>query len=429
MYLTREAVIIKMKKDKERDASVKKSREKYRNFFSKIVCVIFAVILWMYVNKVDSEDYKYTFENIPVNIINTSALESERSLTIYSGYNYEVDIVVSGRKSIVEKYTDEDVQISADVSSIKEAGEHNIELNVKLPGDIVLSSLSKSSVVVYADIKETVNVEVKPKIVSVKYDDTLEIGVPVPETPYISVTGPRAILKSIDYAEICLTLGEINKTVNTINEIKLVNNLNEYIDTRYLVVSRTEMNVTVPVIAEKTVNLEPDFVYGYYNDTNSSISLNPSNIKIKGDPVAIQNLDTIKLDPIDEKTILGDTVLNLKLPENEIYEYTEEGDSVSVEIKHKNTTTKTFEVKNIELANAGKLDCRILTEAVNVTLRGTASRLSSLGDGENITLVVDMKDYKQQQGTFSAKANVRIPGSSSSGIYELGEYNVSVEVK
>ena len=78
------------------------------------------------------------------------------------------------------------------------------------------------------------------------------------------------------------------------------------VDMEYLTLGAKTVLVAVNVSAEKTVPLEVTYKYGYINNRNIKVTLNPSSVKIKGDPQVLKNIESIKLPEIDETTISDD---------------------------------------------------------------------------------------------------------------------------
>ena len=53
---------------------------------AKIVCLLLAFIIWLYVMQVDSPKHEEVFHSIPVELTNTQVLDGESGLSVYSGY-------------------------------------------------------------------------------------------------------------------------------------------------------------------------------------------------------------------------------------------------------------------------------------------------------------------------------------------------------
>ena len=65
------------------------------DILTKILCFIAAFILWLYVTQVETSDYEETFNGVSVELVNTSVLESEAGLHVYSGHGNTVNVTVS----------------------------------------------------------------------------------------------------------------------------------------------------------------------------------------------------------------------------------------------------------------------------------------------------------------------------------------------
>ena len=49
---------------------------------TKILCMVCAFIIWLYVMEVDSPDYESEFLDVPVNLAGVSTLENEHNLSV-----------------------------------------------------------------------------------------------------------------------------------------------------------------------------------------------------------------------------------------------------------------------------------------------------------------------------------------------------------
>ena len=124
----------------------------------------------------------------------------------------------------------------------------------------------------------------------------------------------------------------------------------------------------------------------------------------------------------------GSIVYGIDLPEG--ITAAENIENVKVMIGHKNTAVKTFSVKNIRLENQedGKT-YTFTSDSVNVKLRGTIGEYFSYFEAEDITVVLDMANYKGMTGDVTVPATIEISNSSSDCvIYALGSYSVHLNI-
>jgi len=168
---------------------------KRHDWLAKAVCLLLACVIWLYVMLVDSPDHEETFHSVDIELINTSILEDEHSLSVYSGYGNVVDVTVVGKKSDISRMSAEDIRITADVSQIGEAGTHTLTLSADLPAGLSLGALSQNSVQVYCDEKSSKVVNVRARLVS--FVSEYSIGSLEPEYDTVVVSGPKETLDQI----------------------------------------------------------------------------------------------------------------------------------------------------------------------------------------------------------------------------------------
>ena len=127
----------------------------------KLISLLSAVVLWMYVMAVvDPEDTKL-FENIPVVITNLNELK-EKDLVIYPEKDITTDIYVTGKLSNIQKVTKDDINVYGEIRSPIE-GKNQIRLKVS------------TSQRISADFKNPVMIVTLEKIINEERDITINI--------------------------------------------------------------------------------------------------------------------------------------------------------------------------------------------------------------------------------------------------------------
>lgn len=397
------------------------------NVISKLICVALAFLLWIYVAQTDSAETQSTFSGVTVYLDNTSVIESENSLYVYSGYGSLVDVTVVGKKSVVRDYTADDIRVSADLSGIKSAGEHSVRLRVSLPNGLVLDSLSAEEITVRVDEKATKNIDVTARLVSGTVAENYQLGELSPKYPTVTVTGPRSTVNDISGALIRLDLGAVTSSMNATGAIELISASGSSIDMRYLTMSRTEMEVHVPLYTTKTLPLDVGTKYGYLNKDNSKITVSPESVTVKGDPNVLAGIESLTVDVIDEKSLVsGDSIRMVNVIPPDGVEIEDKTASAVVRVEHIGTVTKNFTVSNFTVKGASGLKYEIRTESITVTLRGTLSELGKITE-RDISAVIDLTEYADSQVNGSITEAVEISVSSDT-VYELGEYAVQVQI-
>lgn len=391
----------------------------------KLICVAVAFLLWIYVFQMDAVDTEGTFSGVTINLENSSVIENENSLYVYSGYGNLVDVTVVGRKSVIKNYTAEDIRVTADLSEIKSPGEYYVKLSANLPNGLTLSEMSAYTVSVYVDVKDTKTLDVSARMISGTVAENYELGELVPKYNTIVVTGPKTALDDISGAQVKLDLGAVDQTMTATGQIELVSATNSDIDMRYLRLSRTEMEITVPLYTYKEVPLRVDSKYGYLNEDNANITVTPDSVILKGDPAALAELESLPIAVIDEKSLTGDSfsVFNVTPPEGmTVADGTE---TAAVNVVHEGTVTKIYTIEDFEVIGADGIKYDLVTDSLDITLRGTLVDLAKIAEAD-ITVTLDLSEYTAGvSGTITEPASITV---NSAGVYELGEYKVQVTI-
>ena len=98
------------------------------NYKIKIISLLSAIVLWMYVMAtVDPEETKL-FEDVPVTITNTSEL-NEKNLVIYPPKELTTSVYVTGKLSNIKKISRDDISVYGQINNPIE-GNNEIHLKV-----------------------------------------------------------------------------------------------------------------------------------------------------------------------------------------------------------------------------------------------------------------------------------------------------------
>ena len=398
------------------------------NLVPKLLCVLVAFVIWLYVAAVESPDHQETVYQVPVKLLGASTIESNHGLSVFSGYDLTVDLTVKGQMSTVNKYGVDDYYVTVDISKINEGGRYSVDLSFDMPRGVTLISASSETAELYIDERAQTTVKVEPEWTSVSVaSNDYEVGELVPDFDTISVSGPKREIDEIDRAIVYISASNLSASKNIVGKLTLVNIAGVDIVNPYVKPSKTEMNVYVPVNSYKELKVDVPTKYGYYSDTNCEIIASPSTIVVKGDPGVLEKYSSIKTAVIDEKTILGDCekTLSLQIPDN-ITLANGETNTVTVKIVHKGTTTKEFNIDDIEVEGAEHLEYAIQTSMLRVQLRGSARALSKI-DKSAVSVTVDLSGITDASGIITVPVTIKV-NSSDSSVYPIGEYSVEVKI-
>lgn len=388
------------------------------NAVAFVVCLVIAVSAWLYVMQTESPEYEETFTRVAVEIENASRLSQTNSLSVIGGWNAEVEVKVKGKKSDIVKYTAEDILASVDVGSITSSGVHALDVSVRLPDRLSFVSCYPSSIQVEVDYVKTKTVRVEPKIVSASYGTERELGDPVASPAEITVSGPSAVLDTVASARVSLSLGELTGSVVAVDTVTLVDAEGEPVENPYLTLSSGSVSVTVPVYEKKTVPLKVDYRYGYFSNLYCRVTIEPASVTLKGERSALDAVDYILLDTLDEKQITSDITRSIAISVPEKTTLVDGITSATVTVENINTSQKTVTVTDIKKTGGGY---ELVTKSLEILLRGPTTVMDKI-EAKDVTVTVDLTKLTGT-GEIKVEANVTV---ASSFVYELGTYYVTV---
>lgn len=406
----------------------KTEARKNHHIAAKLVCLLIALVLWIYVMDSENPDWEETFENVPITLINTDDIEIDNGLTIYSGYSNTINITVRGRKNEISDITAEDFSVTADVKSIKAVGEYTLPVVVSIDKDAAIVSRSVESVTVLVDKKETRTLDVKTKYGELIIESEYSLGDPELSVETITVTGPSRYLSDIDYAEATIPdLGRVTSSLTVYANVKLIDKDGGVVTNPFVTTTHSEISVKVPVYAYKEVPLSVNYKYGYFNDENSSVTLSANSVYVKGDAALVNSLDTIVVTTIDEKKVDDDETISVKLTMPEGIENLSGVEFVDVTVSNIGTTTRKMmlPIDYLAVENPNGAVYSIDDKFISVILRGSNAELYEL-PYLSVTPKLDLSLYDEStSGTVTVPVTIEI--NSENIIYEIGTYSLEVK--
>ena len=288
--------LLSLEKKKE---PVKAEKPKQRfSFFVILFSVFVAVVLWFYVQDAETPDYKKTFTDVAVQMQSLSS-----SFSVIEGGDNRVDITLIGKRSDLNKIKASDLMAYLDLSSITQPGDYQPEVSVLLPEGTELFDCFPRVATLYID--QTISVSVPLVVEMGEYsvgDDVVVDAEPAVEQ--IQVKGPKGVLDQVDCAKIKTgKLGEIRESFESNLNYTLVDKNGNEITSRHIVMPEKNVAVNFRVSKIKTVTLTLASKNGWWQESEMKYTITPSTIRIKGEPAAVEALESIDVLTIDESTV------------------------------------------------------------------------------------------------------------------------------
>ena len=378
----------------------------------KIISLLSAMVLWMYVMAIVDPEETKLFENIPVTITNKNEL-NERDLVIYPEQDLTTNIYVTGKLSNLKKVTKDDINVYGQINNPLE-GNNEIYLKV-----------STSQRVNY-DFKNPVMIVTLEKIISedksIKVDITgsgknnLDNIMLQDNIDKVSVSGPRSL---------------VNKVKRVVGTVKVNGELNDFsqsiklepVDANGKVVEGIELekdsvNVNITLLTQKTVPITLKLSDNSESGVNYTMSQNT--VTIKGKKDIVDSINDIETQPVKLSEILPGTSKDI---------YLQVPSGITIETKYitikKNSEENavaeyTYTAENIEIRNnTENIDKSKIKfpNSINVSIE----YLQSIGsiNKDDIKLYIDLNEVSLEDNTCKIKYE---------SIYEIEKINIDPDI-
>ncbi|MDR1774592.1 MAG: hypothetical protein LBR30_06990 [Clostridioides sp.] len=286
------------------------------NLKIKIVSLIAAIVIWLYVIVEVDPVEKIKFEDVPVTISNMSEI-NELGLIVYPENELKADVVLSGEMSKLKKITKENILIYGEVSSSGSSnkpveGQNEIKLRINTPENIN-TSFKSSILIVKLEKKIT---ESKPVKTIIEGADKSSVLTTKLEKEKVSITGPRSQVDKVEYlaAHFKIDNKKIDKFDQTIELIPTDANGESVSDVK---LTQRYINLEANVEYKKRVKVIPNIVDGDEEADANNFDLNVGEIEIVGKKELIDSIEFVKTSKVNIADIGENGVeATIVLPQN-----------------------------------------------------------------------------------------------------------------
>ncbi len=286
--------------------------------FTRIISLILAVFLWVFVVITLNPQLEITIIGVPVVYSDTEAL-TQNNLVIVNEQQMKVDIRLRGSRNALALVNNKNITAVVDMSGYNVVGEHYIPITIKLPVDGV-SVVSKRPENVKAIIDKLITVK-KPLVLNVE-------GVPkqgyVADSPHlaqdsVSIKGPESILKTIDKAVASIDVSNKDNDVIEMTDVTLVSVNGVPIESDVVEVTPDKVEARCFILYRKTVKVKVPLIgenaEGYTVTATTPIYNEISIVGKKEDLDAVEYIQTESVD-ITNITRTSEIEARLVLPQN-----------------------------------------------------------------------------------------------------------------
>lgn len=366
----------------------------------KLISLLSAIVLWMYVMAVVDPEETKLFEDIPVSITNLNDL-SDKDLVIYPDTEVTTSVYVTGKLSTIQKMSKEDISVYGQINNPIE-GKNEIYLKVT-PAQRVTYEFKNSIAIVNLEKIITENKKIEVEVTGdIKQDiDTLELE---NNNEEVEVSGPRSLVEKVEKIEAILNSNKQTDDFDISLDLKPVDKKGNIVSGVELKTS--SLNAKVTLLKEKTVPIKVNIE----GENTENYKLSQDTVYIKGKRELVDNIEYISTQPINLSSIPKNTTMDISLiiPNG----ITSNIKSVSATLNISNSLTSEFIYNSNEVKiknNVNNIDTSNIKIPDTITVNIEYDDTEKI-DKQDITLYIDL-----------SKEN-------SSGKYDI-DYESNYEIK
>ena len=398
---------------------------------SFLLALLFACGLWLFVVTVEQPESENTYYDIPVVYQNEDVL-AERGLMIVSE-RPTVTLKLKSTRSNLRNLNEANINILVNLANIREAKTYSLNYSFSFPGNVPQSevsvvSTSAEQIKLKVERRITKQVEVVPV-----YNGSVPEGMIAHKEEaeldyeFIEVTGPESVVQNVAKAVIQVDLEGQTQTIAGEYAYTLCDADNNPVDSALLTTNVEMVNLMLKIQQVKEIELRVKIIPGGgATEQTSTITLDPATIRVSGPEALLADLEYLEIGTIDLSTMTKEEsrVFLIQLPEGITNETGV--NNVAVKVEFPNLRILKMTINDIKIVGLPEgLEAELITQALEVTVRGLAEQTVGLRTGD-VTVTVDLSDA--QVGTFTQAATITL-SSKFPDVGVMGTYSVSVTVK
>ncbi len=371
-----------------------------RNMGMKIGALVFAFLMWSFVQAEQNPDRIKEFSNITVTY-NSADVLKQRGLTSavpFSEILKSVSVQVQTKSDRSYLVTSDTVSADVDLSAISEPGEYTLPVrgSTSIAGsNVQMVTPSEVTVTVEAIVAQNIPVEVR---LTGEKQEGLFYGEPVLEQKTVEITGARSNVDQVAKAVCEIDLNTVNAPVKENRPVILMDKNGQELPSNMFTNSPSvivDMSVypkkSVPVVLEGLEENITGIADGY---EIKSVEVSQKTVDIAGRAEVIKDIQSVGLDKIVLDSASKSQTVNVKvlLPEGA---YAVSPERVEVAIKITPILVESnYPAVDIAVKNLGDgLETALFPGSIDIVVKGTKEKLDHF-TADLLKPFVDVQDKK-----------------------------------
>jgi len=369
------------------------------NIGTKILSLFFAFVFWVIVINIDDPVRTRQFTNIPVTVTNEKAITKlDKVYEVIQGKT--VDITVSGKKSLVDKITSQDLQATADLSQLSMVNAVNIYPECVRYPSLTCSLGRVQTLKVSLENMKTVRFVPVIQQVGTVADGYYVVGA-TSNPNIIEVTGAKSQVKKIAEVRLEVDASNAKKDQSAMAVPQVYDSNGQELDVESFKFSVNEAKVQLNVRRTKTipviVDIGTDTMPGY---ECSSLEYEPKKVIIAGRRKHLEEISELHISmDLSHWTSSGEESYEVANYLPEYITVSSANPTIGVQVELERWITKTVSFKGASVRLKGKSKRKTYkrlhkNKIYSVILRGKQSVLNEL-ESDSLKPYVNVKNLRR----------------------------------
>ena len=391
-----------------------------KNFGLKILALIFAFGLWLFVLNISDPVATTTISGVPVEILNGDVITGQGKIYEVLEGTDTITVSVSAKRTILDSLSRENIKATADLENLNEDGTTRIRVESNRYNETIDSIKSKTEYLkVNIEEMERTQFVISPVITGEPVSGYVVGNVTLDEN-VVRVSGPESVISRINKVVAEVSVSNMSNNIRTSVELKLYDAEDTLIENRNITKNIANVNISVEVLETKEVPIKlsvsgtPDEEYGFNGELTSS----PESIMIAGTPSMLAKVSEIVI-PESEVNVEGAiSEMNIAvnageyLPDGIRFADEEETGKIVVTVGIAPKETKTVEIAKGAITITGMPDgyeasFMSVNDGIPAEIMAMPEQLEKF-DASDLTAVIDFKAYMEEQEIDRVKATTYV---------------------
>ena len=402
---------------------------KEHNVVPRVLSILMAVVLWLYVLSVDNPPVVGTYNKIGVQIEGINQLE-KNDLVIVDGAQTTISVKLTGNRDLISEVDGDKIKATiaaASLSAITAPGTYyvNYDISLNVPEGVQISTKSPSQITLTVD-----------RIISASVPVKLENKGKLPDGYYlkgytltpdaVTVKGPERDVNQVSYAYVTYDLSQITSSADTSLNYTLMNKKDEAVNMSRLTVEESSVLLKTEITRQMSVPLSVNITPSDYITSDMvTYTVEPSSIQITGLPETMSTLNHIDLGTISIKTLLEQDItevtLPIQLPNGVLAENVPASAKITFSFKGLVRSPLTVSSSSFAPSSAFTYD----DKSISLTLFGRAEELAKLTEAK-VTITPIYSADSLTPGTHVLPVGITIDPTVKVSV--IGKYTVTITV-